>query len=174
MSNQQYNSANTSINKTKLPAIYNKIDWEKLRKNWYNNHNYMPYVYDYGCGRYTNHIRKFLEEKGFEYVGYDPYWRSEGKWLRKNPPAVVICSNVLNVIAEDNIVKEIIKKLQSYKQPYFITVYEGNGSGIGAVSQKNCYQRNLKTASYRFFYEYKGFAIKKSVITDEKYKKYLK
>lgn len=173
MSNQQYNSANTSINKTKLPAIYNKIDWNKIREEWKPNHVDKPCVLDYGCGRYTDHIKKFLDDLGFDYIGYDPNWANDPNW-EKVLPAVIICSNVLNVIAEDDIVKEIIKKLQSYRQPYFITIYEGNGSGVGTVSQKNCYQRNLKTASYRFFFKCKGFAIKKSVITNEKYKKYLK
>ena len=173
MSNQKYNSANTSINKTKLPAIYNKINWNKIKEEWQPAHVDKPCVLDYGCGRYTDHIKEFLADLGFDYIGYDPNWPSDPNW-EKVLPAVIICSNVLNVIAEDDIVKEIIKKIQNYKQPYFITIYEGNGSGIGAVSQKNCYQRNLKAASYRFFFKYKGFALKKSVITDEKYKKYLK
>lgn len=171
---QKYNSAHTSINKNKLPAIYNKIDWEKLRKNWYNNHNYMPYVYDYGCGRYTNHIRKFLEEKGFEYVGYDPYWRSEGKWLRKNPPAVVICSNVLNVIAEDEIVEDIVKEITQYDSLFFVTVYEGNKEGKGKVNGTS-YQRNLRTVEYkRFWPPSKNICIRKSVITYNNYIQYIK
>ena len=59
---QEFSSANTSINSTKLPAIYNKIDWKKVRNNWYETHDEMswPFVLDYGCGRYTEHINEFL------------------------------------------------------------------------------------------------------------------
>lgn len=171
---QKYTSANTSINKNKLPVIYKKISWEKIKEDWEHTHIGKPCVLDYGCGRYTDHIKKFLADLGFDYVGYDPNWANDPNW-EKILPAAIICSNVLCVIAEDDIVREIIKKIQSYRQPYFITVYEGNGSGIGAISKKNCYQRNLKTAGYaRFWNNEKGFSMKKLVITDRKYKDYIK
>ena len=171
---QKYTSANTSINKTKLPAIYKKISWKRIKDGWKYNHIDKPCVLDYGCGKYTDHIKQYLADLGFDYMGYDPNWNNDLNW-EKVIPAVVVCSNVLNVIAEDNIVEEIIRKIKSYKTPYFITVYEGNGSGEGKVSQKNCYQRNLKTAGYaRFWDNEKGFSMKKLVITDKKYRDYIK
>ena len=42
-------SKNTSINTSKLPAIYKKIDWEQFRGQR---------VFDYGCGKMSVIIRR--------------------------------------------------------------------------------------------------------------------
>ena len=73
---QVITSKNTSINSSKLPAVYNKIDWDALMFQWYKEHNGLNplgIVLDYGCGRYTQHIQDFVNSKGFYYIGYDPY-----------------------------------------------------------------------------------------------------
>lgn len=64
---QTRTSKNTSVNSWRLPAVYNKVDWDRL-KQAYSLSTDCPLVYDYGCGKYTEHIRDFLEKKGFDYV----------------------------------------------------------------------------------------------------------
>lgn len=63
-------SKNTSINTTKLPAIYNKIDFELLA-------NFT--LVDYGCGRPETQklIREHLSYYNINFVPYDPYWCTE-------------------------------------------------------------------------------------------------
>ena len=48
---QTYTSANTSVNSKRLPAIYKKIDWYRI-KNYYGD----LVVLDIGAGKYTQHI----------------------------------------------------------------------------------------------------------------------
>ena len=76
---QEFSSANTSINSTKLPAIYGKINWEKVRKKWYETHEEVswPFVLDYSCGRYTDHIKAFLASHSIGLIRHDPYWGSD-------------------------------------------------------------------------------------------------
>ena len=59
---QEFTSKNTSINTKKLPAIYNKIDWEKCRGK---------IVFDYGCGKQEtiNLIQELLEPYDIDYIG---------------------------------------------------------------------------------------------------------
>ena len=168
---QEFSSANTSINSTKLPAIYGKINWEKVREKWYEIHEEVswPFVLDYGCGRYTDHIKAFLASHSIDLIRYDPYWGSDWDW-DKVEPAVIVCSNVLNVIKEDENIQEIVNTITKYNKPYFITVYEGNKGGEGKVTKDNCYQRNQKTKSYCKDFQ----RVYKNVITQENYKVYLK
>ena len=169
---QKYSSKNTSINKTKLPIIYSKINWEKLREEWSKKHNTKPIVLDYGCGRYTEHIQKFVENLGFEYVGYDPYWASEVDHKKLNP-AVIVCSNVLNVIQENWMIKRIMKHLYRHGVPYFITVYEGDKSGKGRATSDTSYQRNATLHTYAEIVKWE-MAIRKHVLTLECYTQYIK
>ena len=111
---QSVTSKATSINKTKLPAIYNKIDWDALQVLRGRN------VLDYGCGRYTDHVKAFVESKGFTYTGYDPYWKQDFDWSKHYD--VVICSNVLNVIDDDAEMEHVHTTVRSFNVPYFITV----------------------------------------------------
>ncbi len=170
---QEYSSKNTSINKNKLPAIYNRINWNKLMEDWKTNHNSeKPIVLDYGCGRYIEHIQKFVEDLGFEYVGYDLYWRNEVD-IHECKPAVVICSNVLNVIKEAQIVRSIMLTLYEYNVPYYITVYEGDGKENGKVTSKTSYQRNEPINNYADLVKW-DTSIKKKVLTSKEYVKYIK
>lgn len=137
---QTITSKGTSINKTKLPAIYNKIDWESLSCIKGRN------ILDIGCGRYTDHIKEFVESKGFRYTGYDPYWATDADLTKEYD--VIICSNVLNVIDDDKAMERVHLQVVYHQAPYFITVYEGDGSGRGRKTGKDTYQRNQKTIEY--------------------------
>lgn len=147
MTTQKYNSANTSINKNRLPAIYSYPISAGVT------------VLDYGCGRYTDHIKEYAEVKGVYWTGYDKYNQPE----KNNTQAlsreydIVLCSNVLNVIEEDEIVKSIIREcVRLAEKEAVFTVYEGNGTGIGRASSETSYQRNWKLSEYMRLMENMG------------------
>ena len=50
---QKFSSKNTSVNTKQLPAVYSKINWDKLPKH-------MLSVLDYGCGRDTTYLQEWL------------------------------------------------------------------------------------------------------------------
>lgn len=161
--NQSITSKNTSVNTTKLPQIYSLIDWPELKKAYPNFTR--PIVFDYGCGKSTDHIKHFLRLMGFQYVGYDPYWKTEEENERalNNGFDIIICSNVLNVIKEKEVINEIhdwIRKKSG--QMYFIKVYEGDKSCVNQISKKDCFQRNEPTENY---IRYCTEGIRKKVIT---------
>ena len=86
----------------------------------------------------------------------------------------IICSNVLNVISDNEIIYYILNRIRDFivyhKQAIFVTVYEGNKSGIGKITKKDCYQRNEPLSNYlKYFNDVfctNDFVIKKGVITN--------
>jgi hypothetical protein len=136
---QEFSSAMTSINSKKLPAVYHKINWERLHKD----HNIIR-VLDFGSGRYINHIKQFVNQNWGIYYPYDSYWMSElqNEVSLNCHPDIIICSNLLNVIKEEEIINEIIQTLLNYNCPVVFSIYEGDKSGIGRETKKGCWQRN--------------------------------
>lgn len=142
---QEYDSAKTSINSNKLPAIYNMITLPEGAVG-----------IDYGGGKFDNAVEA-LAEQGVTLYVYDPYNRSQQhnraaiKALRANGGAdFAINSNVLNVIKEPEArlnVLENIKTITKPGAPVYITVYEGSGKGNEGAT-KSGYQLNRKTADY--------------------------
>lgn len=142
---QEYDSAATSINSTKLPAIYRMI---KLQPGTVG--------VDFGGGKFDNAI-EYLRDQDVTLCVYDPYNRSAEhnrevlRTLRANGGAdFAINSNVLNVIKELEARKgvlENIKKITKSGAPIYITVYEGRGDAKEGVT-KSSYQLNRKTADY--------------------------
>lgn len=135
MINQKYSSANTSINK--VGRLYKIFCHEKPNGK----------VLDFGDGKYRKGTM-FLRDKGFDVDSYEPS-------LKDNMPSgkykTILVSNVLNVIAEDEIVIDILntcKELLESDGQVLITVYEGDKSGRGKQSKEDCYQRNARTAEY--------------------------
>ena len=61
---QLHTSADTSVNKDKLPAIFGKA-----RKHGYLKANMK--VLDYGCGKFPQLAQNYLESIGAWYTGYD-------------------------------------------------------------------------------------------------------
>ena len=90
-----------------------------------------------------------MKAQGVTVKVYDPYNRTpeENTAALAINPDYVVCSNVLNVIAEDEVIDGILADLASYPATVLITVYEGNGTGAGAATTKG-YQRNQKAAAY--------------------------
>ena len=142
---QEYTSENTSINKTKLPAVYNLI---KLKPG--------SLVIDFGGGKWDTAVEHFAKED-ITILVYDPYNRSAEhnkevlRILREDGGAdAAVCSNVLNVIKEPEArlaVLENIKRLTKPNAPVYITVYEGSGKGNEGPT-KSGYQLNRKTSDY--------------------------
>ena len=183
MTTQTYSSAATSINSTKLPAIYNKLTDSAYL--WASSY------LDFGCGRYTQHIADHVATKAYEVAqqsrehrdhmgiwhGYDAYnqteevneleleaFREEGEYLDQ----MVICSNVLNVIDSEETIAWIAARLVTWADTgaaVMVTVYEGDRSGIGRPTKADCYQRNEKITDYLKYFD-KSFMVKKGVITN--------
>lgn len=155
---QTITSANTSVNSTCLPAIYNKINWLKFKMKMKEKGVEIPTVLDFGCGKYTAHIRDAVLSCGCNWAGYDPYngYKCvDNYWeLLDKPIDLIICSNVLNVIKEWEIIVGIHaflrKKRKLYNTPYFIKIYEGDKSCVGRETKKDCYQRNEPTGNYMY------------------------
>ena len=143
--NQKYTSAATSINSSKLPAIFKMINLPSGTINL-----------DFGGGRYDN-VAEYYSDKGVTNLVYDPYNRSSEhnaevlNAIKKNGGAdSVTCSNVLNVIAEPEARLTVIKNIYNLAKsgaPCYFTVYEGSGSGEGSETKAG-YQLNKKTADY--------------------------
>ena len=162
-----FTSANTSINSSKLPAIYKKIDFSKFENS--------VSILDYGCGKFNN-TKDYINSIGGKWFGFDPYNRDEeeNKLALDSFSNCIICSNVLNVLFDSeaifDIVKYIYARIKKSPQGAFIAVYEGNKSGHGKVTKKDCYQRNERTEEYlKYFDEVFGenvFTIKKGIITN--------
>ena len=106
---QTHTSKNTSINKEKFPRIYTHINWGYLKG---------MSVLDYGCGRYTEHIKKLMWLYDIEWHSYDPYWQIDSlneEALHSNPD-IVICSNVFNVLDNYRDVTRIHDYIRSFTQ----------------------------------------------------------
>jgi len=151
---QTYTSASTSINSTKLPAVYRKA---KLTA---------PFVLDYGCGKYIDHIKTALHKHGRHLFPYDPYnqpERTNEKTMESLRIACdyglmmdIICSNVLNVIDDDRTVLFIAETIENIVNKTggtaYITVYEGNRSSVGRRTGSDQYQRNEPLRNYLHFF----------------------
>jgi len=149
---QRFTSKATSINSTKLPAVFSRATLSAQT------------VLDYGSGRYTEHIRKALPD--ILYLPYDPYNQPDDvnrssynaiiRCIRTGKPVDVVCSNVLNVIDDDGTIQRIADEIQWIVTRSggtgYITIYEGDRSGIGRQTGTDQYQRNEKLRNYtRFF-----------------------
>lgn len=167
---QKYTSEKTSINTTRLPAIYSKLNMQKLKGK---------IIFDFGCGNYktVNMIKTFLSKFDIELIAYDLFNLSEADNCyaleRAHEADLFVCSNVLNVIFENQIVQQIISTIVSFSnfnqselKPIFFKIYEGNKSSIGKETLKNAWQRNELTNNYISNFnwnipvsKYKGFII---------------
>ena len=142
---QEFDSAKTSINSKKLPAVYRMIHLQPGTVG-----------VDFGGGRWDSAV-EYLRDQDVTLCVYDPYNRSAEhnrevlRTLRANGGAdFAINSNVLNVIKEPEARKgvlENIKKITKSGAPIYITVYEGRGDAKEGVT-KSGYQLNRKTADY--------------------------
>lgn len=153
--NQKYSGKGTSVNSQKLPIIYKHVKFKS------------KIVLDYGCGKYTDHIARFVEDQGIRYVPFDPFNKSEevnryanevvSDCISRGERLDIVCSNVLNVIAEDHIVQKIADLLMQIADltggSVYVTVYFDKRYSPGEIKPGQ-YQRHEPIENYlRFFPE---------------------
>lgn len=145
-------SKNTSINKDRVPAIYSKL----AKQGVYGTH-----IFDIGCGKWTRHISQFAKKNAMcaYWHGYDPYNKTKShnekivklafEELFSDNPNVLISSNVLNVIkvGRRGYLQSIFRRMKDIDELY-ITVYEGDKSGIGRMTARDRWQENRKLSTY--------------------------
>ena len=142
---QEFDSAKTSINSNKLPAVYKMISFPAGSIG-----------VDFGGGSFDNAV-EYISDLGATLLVYDPYNRSAEhnrqviKMLKDNGGADwAVNSNVLNVIKEPDARRAVLKnisKITKPNAPIYITVYEGRGDRKEG-STKAGYQLNRKTQDY--------------------------
>lgn len=155
---QTYTSAATSINSVKLPAVYRKVAIIPGER-----------VLDYGCGKYVDHLREYVEDRYGHWTGYDPF-NYPTVISERDHFDVVICSNVLNVVDSDFVVDEILSQIVYRLKDTgrcYISIYEGDKSGEGRPTKADCYQRNQKTRDYLpvIYKHFKSCYVSGNVIT---------
>lgn len=102
----------------RLPVIYNKLKSLNIE---------LTDALDYGCGRYFDKYE--LENvKGFDKYSYVKYENLNHHYHEG------ICSNVLNVIKEREERINILNILHSLCDVVYITVWEGDRSGVGRAT----------------------------------------
>ena len=142
---QEFDSAKTSINSNKLPAVYKMISFPAGSIG-----------VDFGGGSFDNAV-EYISDLGATLLVYDPYNRSAEhnkqviKMLKDNGGADwAVNSNVLNVIKEPEARKAVLKnisKITKPNAPIYITVYEGRGDSKEGPTRSG-YQLNRKTQDY--------------------------
>lgn len=147
---QKYKSAGTSINVSKLPATFGKLDRLDVVKKG-------MVIADLGGGKFDNAIEWAAKKDAKLYV-IDKFNRSADynakniKEVKKTGADIVTVNNVLNVIFEKDTREEVLKEAYSYLKKggtLYILIYEGDGSGEGKETQKgHSWQNNKKTAEY--------------------------
>jgi predicted RNA methylase len=163
---QEITSADTSINSSKVPATFNKVEFRPGTLNA-----------DIGGGKFDN-ATEFLAQKGVSNIIYDPFNRTE-EWNEKAILRMIngqcdtaTVNNVLNVIKEPENRADVIANAAEAIKPdgvsYFLT-YEGDASGVGKETSRG-WQENRKTKDYveevnKFFDE---VTIKNNVIEARK------
>lgn len=160
--NQEFSSKNTSVNHKKLPYLVKHVDWKQFKGGR---------CLDFGSGKLNPQTFYEISGMGVQYLPYDPYWLDETTNSKSMSlyPTVVICSNVLCVIKENEVVHGIHNYIRGLKVPYFIKVYEGDKSFISRETKKDCFQRNLPTEEYLYHDE----IIYKGIITLPEHKKFI-
>jgi len=146
--NQGITSEHTCINH--IPALHKRINWQSGLRNL-----------DYGGGKY-NTATDYLTDLGVTNLVYDPFNRTP-EWNRVllgdlflKPADTATIANVLNVVKEPQIRKNILRHVKTLVRKFsavdqlgmiFISCYEGDGSGVGAITSKG-WQENRKEMDY--------------------------
>ena len=120
-------------------------------------------VLDYGCGKglSRDYCLNTLGVRGW--YGWDKYQEgfTDGEAVEKfiidglenkNTKHIITVNNVLNVLQNDTDIKGIFALclgcVENIDCKVIFKIYEGDGTGIGKVTKKDCYQRNEKTENY--------------------------
>lgn len=151
---QSFTSRNTSINSNRLPAVYKRILTDQTPRT----------IFDFGCGRFTDRITDSLPDN-ITYIPYDPFNQPHDvnergvrflnyiSSIQRKTPLDIVCSNVLNVIDDDGVVSKIARMLMNVHNNtgcgIYVSVYEGDRSGVGRQTGRDQYQRNEPLRAYQ-------------------------
>lgn len=141
--NYMNKSMYTSINSAKLPKAHSLLDNLKVREVLGGINPCRDLIFDHGCGRYTDHIKKHANDLGYHYIGWDEYWSTDRELpdvhsyytalytLRERTyadmRAVHISSNVMNVIKDDWELQKYCERIYDAMrkgEKLILTVYE--------------------------------------------------
>ena len=145
---QEYTSKDTSINT--VSAVYKQVPF-----------GLCEIILDYGGGKYDTNAQYMKETRDCTVLVYDPYNRTQEhnrkvlQYFTQRPARNVVCSNVLNVIKEDEVILEVLRHIYSLMDKggfLYIKIYERDKTGIGCVTTKG-WQRNQKLVDYISFIE---------------------
>lgn len=148
---QKYSSADTCIKH--VPAIVRRINKLLQRPAYF--WALTDDVLDYGGGKYDLLTDK-LAEAGVRNWVYDPYNRTEEhnafvrKMLSTKRAQHALLSNVLNVIKEPAVRRDVLEDIKTMVEPggqVFITVWEGDSSSRGRRTTKG-WQCNRPAKNY--------------------------
>lgn len=156
---QKYTSKDTSVNTGKLPYLFSHLE-SLVGKAQNPDH----WILDIGCGKETSHIQKKCNDLGWGYIGYDPYNQTSAMnskallAMEIFRVSIATLSNVVNVIDDDQAMIEAIKLGISHAVSHvaLVTIYEGDRTGVGRVTKRDCYQRNMKRKDYLPLFESAG------------------
>lgn len=158
---QEFSSKNTSINKSRLPHVFSF-----MIKNHFLSQNAV--IFDIGAGKYGN-TKNAVEMLGVTYLPYDKYNIDKNtndktlSILKDNKADISVISNVLNVIKEVEIQKDIILLAINNTKTngkVLIKVYEGDKSGKGRETKKDCWQENKVLSEYlKIIPSYEGLIV---------------
>jgi hypothetical protein len=146
---QEFTSAATSINKTKLPEAYSTIH---KKMGWRKGTTHI----DIGGGKFDN-AKEFLGNLGVEAHVFDPYNRTPEhnqevmERVGKGNADSASLFNVLNVIKEPQYREEALRTAHKALKPggkIFISIYEGDKSGVGKKTKADSWQNNMATAAH--------------------------
>lgn len=152
---QEFTSENTSVNT--VSSVYTQIFAK-------NPDLFGVDILDYGGGKYNTNIEYMKKNCNSRVFVYDPYNRSAHenemtiRHFINDPAKYVVCSNVLNVIKEDEVIIEALNEIYTLMDVggrLYISIYERNKTGIGCQTTKG-WQRNQRAEGY-YVLIYKGF-----------------
>ena len=147
MLKQEYTSKDTSVNT--VAAVYKVLPKEVSE----------AYILDYGGGKYNSNVEYAKDVLNSIVLVYDPYNRSKEhnfeviSFFKAHPAKYVVCSNVLNVIKEEEVILDALQKMYKLTAKngfIYIKVYVRDGNGIGVKTSKG-WQRNDKSDEYLKF-----------------------
>ncbi len=136
-SSQEFTSASTAVNADHgvIPAVFGILERHGIT---------VDRCLDYGCGKYPLPC----------VVGLDPWnlSKEENDHALKLGEAgffqMCVCSNVLNTIREDAVIIEALENIKALSPVAYITIHDGDRSGVGRQTGKDQYQRNQKLSDY--------------------------
>lgn len=136
-------------NSNKLPSLL-----QHMKNREYKN------VLNYGCGLYGDKHKEMMEEHDIHLVNFDKYIMGINyiSDIDMREIDCIICSNVLNVIPDEEEIVSAIDFFVKSNKDIYISIYEGNKSNKLTLNSKGYWQRNetRKVFYNKFLHKY-GF-----------------